>query len=131
MTRAALRLLNSAVIGPVCIVDKKYVHETCQEVLRMTTEQILWNTDYLEATWRDPLAKPWASTLQSSVMVLMPSKTAERFFEDLKEWANNYEKECIVPDHQLAEEGTDILLVNAPEALNPYGQHSLTALMDD
>lgn len=56
------------------------------------------------------------------------------FFEDIKEWADNYEKEYMVPDkynHQLAEETTRILLANVPDALKPYGQNVVTALMDD
>lgn len=56
------------------------------------------------------------------------------FFEDIKEWAEKYEKKNMVPDkfnYQLAEETTRILLANAPEALKPYGKHLVTALMDD
>ncbi|XPS98072.1 hypothetical protein M3J09_007286 [Ascochyta lentis] len=56
------------------------------------------------------------------------------FFEDIKEWAETYEKEYMVPDrynHQLAEETTRILLANAPDALKPYGQNVVAALMDD
>lgn len=56
------------------------------------------------------------------------------FFGDIKEWADNYEKKCMVPDkynHQLAEETTRILLVDVPDALKPYGQRVVTALMDD
>ncbi|KAF1364717.1 hypothetical protein EJ07DRAFT_171690 [Lizonia empirigonia] len=56
------------------------------------------------------------------------------FFEDIKEWAEQYELEHMVPDkynHQLAEETTRILLANAPDVLKPYGQNMVTALMDD
>ena len=61
-------------------------------------------------------------------------KDGLEFFEDIKEWADNYEKEHMVPDkynHQLAEETTRILLANTPDALKPYGQNVVTALMDD
>lgn len=61
-------------------------------------------------------------------------KDGLEFFDDVKEWADNYEKENLVPDqynHQLAEETTRILLANAPDALKPYGQQVVTALMDD
>lgn len=56
------------------------------------------------------------------------------FFEDVKEWADKYEEDKMVPDkynHQLAEKTTRILLANAPDALKPYGQNVVTALMDD
>ena len=56
------------------------------------------------------------------------------FFDDIKKWADNYEKKYMVPDkynHQLAEETTRILLANAPDALKPHGQNIVTALMDD
>lgn len=56
------------------------------------------------------------------------------FFEDIKEWAINYEKEYMVPDkynHQLAEETTRILLANVPDVLRPYGRNIVTTLMDD
>jgi hypothetical protein len=56
------------------------------------------------------------------------------FFEDVREWADSYEKARMVPDkynHQLAEETTRILLADAPDALKPYGQRVVTALMDD
>ncbi|KAJ4380564.1 hypothetical protein N0V86_003923 [Didymella sp. IMI 355093] len=61
-------------------------------------------------------------------------KDGLEFFEDVKEWADKYEEVKMVPDqynHQLAEETTRILLANAPEALKPYGQNVVTALMDD
>jgi hypothetical protein len=61
-------------------------------------------------------------------------KDGLEFFEDVKEWADKYEEAKMVPDqynHQLAEETTRILLANAPEALKPYGQNVVTALMDD
>lgn len=55
------------------------------------------------------------------------------FFEDLKDWADQYEKQHMVPDRfnqQLAEETTRILLVNVPKTFKPYGQYFVTALMD-
>lgn len=61
-------------------------------------------------------------------------KDGLEFFEDVREWAHNYEKVKMVPDtynHQLAEETARILLANAPNALKPHGQHVVTALMDD
>ncbi|KAH6615010.1 hypothetical protein C7974DRAFT_320671 [Boeremia exigua] len=56
------------------------------------------------------------------------------FFEDMKEWANEYEKEHMIPNkfnHQLAEETTRILLANVPDVLKPYGKQFVAALMDD
>lgn len=61
-------------------------------------------------------------------------KDGLEFFGDIKEWASDYEQKHMVPDrfnHQLAEETTRILLANAPAALKPYGQHLITAMMDD
>lgn len=61
-------------------------------------------------------------------------KDGLEFFEDINKWADNYEKNYMVPDkynHQLAEETTRILLANAPDALKPCGQNVVTALMDD
>lgn len=61
-------------------------------------------------------------------------KDGLEFFEDIKEWANDYETEYMVPNkynHQLAEETTRILLANVPDTLKPYGQDVVTALMDD
>ncbi|KAL1604661.1 hypothetical protein SLS59_003856 [Nothophoma quercina] len=61
-------------------------------------------------------------------------KDGLEFFEDIKEWANDYETEYMVPNkynHQLAEETIRILLANVPDTLKPYGQDVVTALMDD
>jgi hypothetical protein len=61
-------------------------------------------------------------------------KDGLEFFEDIREWASDYEAKHMVPDkynHQLAEETTRILLASAPDALKPYGQKIVTALMDD
>ncbi|KAJ4361160.1 hypothetical protein N0V95_002129 [Ascochyta clinopodiicola] len=61
-------------------------------------------------------------------------KDGLEFFEDIKEWAEEYENDYMVPDkynHQLAEETTRILLANVPEALKPYGQNIVVALMGD
>jgi hypothetical protein len=56
------------------------------------------------------------------------------FYEDVKEWADEYERRYMVPDkynHQLAEEATSLLLVNVPGPLKPYGKKLVAALMDD
>ncbi|KAF2993602.1 hypothetical protein E8E13_001412 [Curvularia kusanoi] len=61
-------------------------------------------------------------------------KHGYEFFEDIREWAANYEKQHMVPDkynHQLAEETTRILLADVPDALKPYAQKVVIALMDD
>ena len=61
-------------------------------------------------------------------------KHGHEFFQDLKEWADNYERENMVPDkfnHQLAEETTRVLLVDVPDVLRPYGEKVVVALMDD
>jgi hypothetical protein len=61
-------------------------------------------------------------------------KDGLEFFEDIKQWADDYEKKYMVPNnhnHQLAEETTRILLTDAPDALKPYGQNVVTALMDE
>jgi len=61
-------------------------------------------------------------------------KHGYEFFQDLKEWAGNYERENMVPDkfnHQLAEETTRVLLVDVPDVLRPYGEKVVVALMDD
>lgn len=60
-------------------------------------------------------------------------KDGLEFFEDIKDWADDYERAYMVPDkynHQLAEETTRLLLANAPDALKPYGQNVVIALMD-
>ncbi|KAL6704785.1 hypothetical protein ACN47E_007589 [Coniothyrium glycines] len=56
------------------------------------------------------------------------------FFEDAKEWAEEYERQHMVPDkynHQLAEETTRILLNDVPNMMKPVGKTLVTALMDD
>lgn len=61
-------------------------------------------------------------------------KDGLEFFEDVREWANEYERRCMVPDkynHQLAEETTRILLANVPGPLRPFGKNVVAALMDD
>ncbi len=63
-----------------------------------------------------------------------PHKDGLEFFEDIKEWADGYERKHMVPgksNHQLAEETTCILLANVPEVLKPYGKRFVTAMMDD
>ncbi|KAF1936556.1 hypothetical protein EJ02DRAFT_438460 [Clathrospora elynae] len=61
-------------------------------------------------------------------------KDGLEFFEDLKEWSDNYEHRCMVPNkfnHQLAEETTRILLTDIPGPLKPFGKTVVTSLMDE
>ena len=56
------------------------------------------------------------------------------FFQDIKEWANEYERNYMIPNkynHQLAEETTRILLVNVPGPFKRFGKSMVTALMDE
>jgi hypothetical protein len=56
------------------------------------------------------------------------------FFEDVKEWSDDYENQNMVPsqhNHQLAEETTRILLAAAPDFMKPFGKKIVTALMDE
>ncbi|KAH7385760.1 hypothetical protein BKA66DRAFT_511571 [Pyrenochaeta sp. MPI-SDFR-AT-0127] len=61
-------------------------------------------------------------------------KDGLEFFEDVKEWANDYEQRCMVPNkynHQLAEETTRILLANVPGPFKRFGKTIVTTLMDE
>ena len=61
-------------------------------------------------------------------------KDGYEFFEDIKKWADEYERRCMVPNkfnHQLAEETTRILLVNVPGPMKRFGKVLVTALMDE
>lgn len=56
------------------------------------------------------------------------------FFDDVKEWVDEYERRCMVPDkynHQLAEETTRILLSNVPDVMKPLGKKLVAVLMDE
>ncbi|KAF2182243.1 hypothetical protein K469DRAFT_637108 [Zopfia rhizophila CBS 207.26] len=56
-----------------------------------------------------------------------------QFVEDLRHWAEDYEKRTMVPNgwnHKLAEETIAILLCNAPHFLKPYGKQAVITLMD-
>jgi hypothetical protein len=56
------------------------------------------------------------------------------FVEDLRTWADAYEKRTMVPDdfnHKLAEETIAILLCNTPGPLKPAGRQIVIALMDE
>ncbi|KAJ4367692.1 hypothetical protein N0V83_007277 [Neocucurbitaria cava] len=60
-------------------------------------------------------------------------KDGLEFFEDIKEWSDEYERRCMVPNkfsHQLAEETTRILLTDVPGPLKRFGRVLVTALMD-
>jgi hypothetical protein len=61
-------------------------------------------------------------------------KDGLEFFEDIKEWAVQYEQEYMVPNkwnHQLAEETSAILLTDVPISMKPYAKEVVKALMDD
>lgn len=61
-------------------------------------------------------------------------KDGLEFFEDIKQWANQYEQEYMVPNkwnHQLAEETSAILLTDVPISMKPYAKEVVKALMDD
>ncbi|KAF1840707.1 uncharacterized protein K460DRAFT_380504 [Cucurbitaria berberidis CBS 394.84] len=61
-------------------------------------------------------------------------KDGLEFFEDIKEWADEYERRFMVPNaynHQLAEETTRILLANIPGPFKPFGKNMVAALMDE
>ena len=56
------------------------------------------------------------------------------WLEEVMEWANGYERECMVPDQNnkdTAERTVDILLWSVPNALKPFGKHVVSAIMDD
>ncbi|KAK8193321.1 uncharacterized protein BKA78DRAFT_249979 [Phyllosticta capitalensis] len=56
------------------------------------------------------------------------------WLEDLEEWADEYEKKCMVPDaanKKTADETTNILLWDVPKALNPAAYKVVSSLMDD
>jgi hypothetical protein len=56
------------------------------------------------------------------------------FFEDIKEWAGQYERKYMVPNkwnHQLAEETSAILLTDVPASAKPVAKEFVKALMDD
>ncbi|KAL5116727.1 hypothetical protein ACEQ8H_005339 [Pleosporales sp. CAS-2024a] len=56
------------------------------------------------------------------------------FFQDIKQWAEQYEIECMLPNkwnHQLAEETSAILLIDVPKPMKPFAKNFVKALMDD
>jgi hypothetical protein len=56
------------------------------------------------------------------------------FFGDIKEWAEKYERQYMVPNkwnHQLAEETSAILLTDVPKPLKPVAKNFVKVLMDD
>ena len=57
-----------------------------------------------------------------------------QFFNDIRAWAEGYEKKTMVPDatnHKTANETTNILLFNAPDFLKPFGRKVVASVMDD
>lgn len=61
-------------------------------------------------------------------------KDGLEFFEDVKEWADQYESQYMVPNkwnHQLAEETSAILLTDVPRPLKPIAKEFVKALLDD
>lgn len=61
-------------------------------------------------------------------------KDGYEFYEDIKEWAAEYERQYMVPNkynHQLAEETARILLVNVPGPLKGIGKQIVISLMDE
>jgi hypothetical protein len=61
-------------------------------------------------------------------------KDGLEFFEDIKNWADQYERRYMVPNkwnHQLAEETSRILLSNVPGLMKPVAKNFVKALMDD
>ncbi|KAH8731229.1 hypothetical protein GQ44DRAFT_699548 [Phaeosphaeriaceae sp. PMI808] len=56
------------------------------------------------------------------------------FFEDVKEWSDQYESRHMVPNkwnHQLAEETSRILITNVPGPMKPIAMNFVKTLMDD
>ncbi|KAH5077135.1 hypothetical protein HBI73_177100 [Parastagonospora nodorum] len=56
------------------------------------------------------------------------------FFEDIKQWAEDYEIQYMVPNkwnHQLAEETSAILLTDVPKPMKPMAKNFVKVLMDD
>jgi hypothetical protein len=56
------------------------------------------------------------------------------FFEDIQEWADQYERKYMVPNkwnHQLAEETSAILLTNVPGPMKSTAKNFVKALMTD
>lgn len=61
-------------------------------------------------------------------------KDGLQFADDLKVFAEAYEKQYMVPNkwnHQLAEETTAILLCNVPQWAKPAGKQAVITMMDD
>lgn len=61
-------------------------------------------------------------------------KDGYEFYEDIKEWADQYERQYMIPNkynHQLAEETARILLVNVPGPLKGIGKQIVISLMDE
>lgn len=61
-------------------------------------------------------------------------KDGLEFYEDIQEWATQYETEKMVPNkynHQLAEETSAILMTDVPKPLKPVAKNFVVALMDD
>jgi hypothetical protein len=61
-------------------------------------------------------------------------KDGLEFFEDIKIWADQYERRYMVPNkwnHQLAEETSALLLTDVPGPLKSTAKNFVTALMDD
>jgi hypothetical protein len=61
-------------------------------------------------------------------------KDGLEFFEDIKEWADQYERQYMVPNkwnHQLAEETSAILLTDVPRSMKSTAKGFVKALMDD
>lgn len=56
------------------------------------------------------------------------------FFEDIKLWADAYERRVMVPNkwnHKLAEETAAMLMADVPGLLRPHAKHLIVTLMDE
>ncbi|KAL6718062.1 hypothetical protein ACLMJK_004147 [Lecanora helva] len=57
-----------------------------------------------------------------------------QWFEEVVEWAEGYEMNCMVPDQNnrdTADHTVDILLWSVPNLMKPFGRKVVSALMDD
>ena len=57
-----------------------------------------------------------------------------RTYEEITEWADEYEKQNMVPNeksHELAETTTALLLYNVPNFIKPFAKQLVIAMMDD
>jgi ER-bound oxygenase mpaB/B'/Rubber oxygenase, catalytic domain len=139
------------------IARMNYIHGRYREIGKISQDNLLYTLSLFitepiawihRCEWRDltqmeicALATFWKS-MGDAMDIKYTSlkrhntgwKDGIEFYEDIKEWAKNYEKNCMIParsNKQTAENTLRILLFTVPERFKWIGRNMIISLLDD